>query len=325
MTNQTKSSANSRLGLLLVFYVAYLFLGASIFDAIESPNEAKIIKDLNDYIKKFRQTHNTCLTDDELNNFIKLISKANERGISPLKNISSDQKWTFGQSVFFAGTVLSTIGYGNVSPMTQSGKLFCMLFAIIGIPITLVLLTSIIERLMSLTNSLFNYINYKLQPYLRALCTTNRIDIGEMRVLFAFLCLLIVLIFFILIPAGIYSSIENWSYLNAFYYCFISLSTVGLGDYVPGERQGQENLHFYKIASTLYLIIGVTVMVWLLQIFSETPEFNIYKYFTLAEDGQLTKHQIIKQNNHNNCQETQLHANLAFQQTEIDTSLNVVD
>ena len=31
-------------------------------------------------------------------------------------------------------------------------------------------------------------------------------------------------------------------------------------------------------------------MVWLLQIYSETPEFNLYKYFTLTKDGILTHH-----------------------------------
>jgi hypothetical protein len=31
-------------------------------------------------------------------------------------------------------------------------------------------------------------------------------------------------------------------------------------------------------------------MVWVLEIFSETQKFNLYKYFTLTEDGILTKH-----------------------------------
>jgi hypothetical protein len=46
----------------------------------------------------------------------------------------------------------------------------------------------------------------------------------------------------------------------------------------------------YKIFSIIYLIVGVMVMVWLLQVFSETPEFNFYKYFTLTKDGILTSH-----------------------------------
>jgi hypothetical protein len=111
-----------------------------------------------------------------------------------------------------------------------------------------------------------------------------------MHASFAILCAIFVLIVFLLIPAYIYSYIEDWSFLNAFYYCFISLTTVGLGDYVPGDSTEQKHRHMYKIFSTIYLIIGVTAMVWLLQIFSETPDFNLYKYFSLSKDAILTSH-----------------------------------
>jgi hypothetical protein len=109
--------------------------------------------------------------------------------------------------------------------------------------------------------------------------------------MFSFTCAFVVFVLFFLIPAGIYAHIESWSYLNAFYYCFISLSTVGLGDYVPGDNEVQQHRHLYKIFSIMYLIVGVLVMVWLLEIFSQTPEFNFYKYFTLSKDGILTHHQ----------------------------------
>lgn len=289
-------TSNGRLISLILFYVFYLFAGATIFDSLESPHEKKIIRDLNIYVKQFRAKLANCtdINDAVLNDFIREISWANNKGVPATRNVTKEQNWSFGNAVFFSGTVLTTIGYGNVSPLTSLGKIFCILFALAGIPATLILLYAIIERLMKLTGYMLAYFTEKsLQISNKLSCFSQNLRRSHLHVTFAVLAATIVLVFFFIVPAAIYSSIEDWTYLNAFYYCFISLTTVGLGDYVPGESQTQNNRHFYKIASTIYLLVGVTVMVWLLQIFSETPEFNLYQLFTLTKDGILTSHRDI--------------------------------
>jgi hypothetical protein len=42
-------------------------------------------------------------------------------------------------------------------------------------------------------------------------------------------------------------------------------------------------------------------MVWLLEIFSEIPEFNLYRFVTLAKDGErsLTNHPAVRRNSSN--------------------------
>lgn len=56
------------------------------------------------------------------------------------------QQWKFTGAFYYATTVLTTIGYGHSTPTTIAGKLFTMCYAMIGIPLGLVMFQSIGER-----------------------------------------------------------------------------------------------------------------------------------------------------------------------------------
>lgn len=49
--------------------------------------------------------------------------------------------WSYTDSFYFTGVTLTTIGYGDLHPTTDSSKLFTVFFAIAGIGILLVTLT----------------------------------------------------------------------------------------------------------------------------------------------------------------------------------------
>ena len=37
-----------------------------------------------------------------------------------------------------------------------------------------------------------------------------------------------------IIPSSVFCSLENWHIIDSVYYCFVTLSTIGFGDYVAG-------------------------------------------------------------------------------------------
>lgn len=66
-----------------------------------------------------------------------------------------------------------------------------------------------------------------------------------MEVLAVALFLLMGSVLFLIFPPVIFSYVEDWSYGEGFYYAFITLSTIGFGDYVVGEYQWISAPNFY--------------------------------------------------------------------------------
>lgn len=75
------------------------------------------------------------------------------------------QQWKFTGAFYYATTVLTTIGYGHSTPSTIWGKLFTMFYAIIGIPLGLVMFQSIGERVNRLSRLVVIKFEYFFLPF----------------------------------------------------------------------------------------------------------------------------------------------------------------
>ncbi|XP_058978921.1 potassium channel subfamily K member 1 isoform X2 [Musca domestica] len=282
--NSSATSANKsgrcRFCFLCGGYVLFLVLGAAMFSAIEAPKIDVISQRVETFRNQFLDKH-SCLNDDDLEEFLKAVITANDRGISPLRNATNEMNWSFGQALFFSSTVITTIGYGHVTPLSQTGKIFCMIYAAIGIPLTLVLLSAMVEKLLIPANWLLGKLNSRLghlyQPF-------------NIRVMHLTIIVIIVIILFFAIPTAVFSYLEpTWGILDAFYYCFISLTTIGLGDYIPGDGVSIDNRSLYKMLITAYLVLGLIAMMLVLTIFYDIPQLNLGQLFTESTLGETEK------------------------------------
>uniref|UniRef100_A0A8P0TKP4 Potassium two pore domain channel subfamily K member 17 n=1 Tax=Canis lupus familiaris TaxID=9615 RepID=A0A8P0TKP4_CANLF len=205
--------------LLLLAYLAYLALGAGVFWVLESPaardSSARFQRDKWALLRNF-----TCLDGPALDSLIRGIIQAYQSGDIVLGNTTSMGRWEFVGSFFFSVSTVTTIGYGNLSPRTMAARLFCIFFALVGIPLNLVVL-----------NRLGHLMQQGMHRCARRLGGTWQ-DPAKARWLVGSSTLLSGLLFFLLLPPLLFCHMEGWSYVESFYFAFITLSTVGFGDYV---------------------------------------------------------------------------------------------
>lgn len=280
--------------LYVAFYVFYLVAGSLVFMVLEGDQEPVGVERSSDedqgeieteagnnqqvlevLVESFVKEH-PCVSDDSLEAFIQQVIAAHERGVSAVRNVTMEPTWSFGQSLFFSATVITTIGYGHVTPLSEGGKIFCIVYALIGIPLTLILLTAFVERLMIPATLLLQFLNSRLghlyQPF-------------NIRIFHLSIIVTLVVILFYIVPSVVFAAIEpQWDFLDSFYYCIISLTTIGLGDYVPGDYPDQPYRLVYKICTTVYLLAGLTFMMLVLTVFYEIPQLNFGLFFLLRSD-----------------------------------------
>ena len=126
-------------------------------------------------------------------------------------------------------------GYGRLTPRTAVGQMLCVLYALFGIPLYLILLTRIGPKVAHLNENMVDrLLTLKLGTFKR----------HAIR----FLMLLLTGTFFMLVvPSIIFTHTEGWTFRVAFYYSFITISTIGFGDYVAGR--------FFSFIHKLWMIV----------------------------------------------------------------------
>ena len=118
-------------------------------------------------------------------------------------------------------------GYGHITPKTYYGQFFSVIYAIIGIPICGILLAALGDRFNKWKDKILEkvYLNFD-KKWQRKLVSLITITGGGM-------------LLFIFIPSAIFHAQEGWSYHDALYFCYITLTTVGFGDFVPGKQKSK--------------------------------------------------------------------------------------
>ncbi|XP_049539347.1 potassium channel subfamily K member 18 isoform X3 [Anopheles darlingi] len=349
----TKITRWSRNWFTHIFLFLMLFLysvaGAALFIAVEGTHEKKMETNVN-HAKRIlaKNLRILALDREKLENpdpdiwegrAINLVEEYSAVLYQSYKEGSFENKqnkktWSFWNAMFYCGTIYTTIGYGHISPSTTTGRALTIVYAIIGIPIFLIVLadfgklftrgikflwayvrrlyytgsfrkvrkTAQVQEVMKGLNVVYDMVrrpsgDNELQAATTTTATATvapqtpqappqaayRLSSAELphpvpptagsgievapdtpttpvpetfeiddEFNLPISVAIFILVAYMLFGATIYFTWENWSFFEAFYFVFISISTIGFGDFVPQHP-------IYMMCSILYLIFGLAL------------------------------------------------------------------
>ncbi|XP_043246939.1 TWiK family of potassium channels protein 7-like isoform X2 [Amphibalanus amphitrite] len=199
-------------------------------------------------------------------------------------------EWDFSSALLFTVTIMTTIGYGHISPKTTEGQLFTIGYAMIGTPLLLVFLANIGDGMGKVFTYTYSRIccrwcrstRYKQQqkPGRRAQRVSDDVvgkeeymPTDEVNVPITINLMMIAL--YLGLGALIFSRWEQWDMMASYYFSFVTLSTIGFGDMVPGnsfmdKASDDAVIKAVKMGITIgYCLIGMALISMCIQIMQE--------------------------------------------------------
>ena len=146
-------------------------------------------------------------------------------------------------------------GYGHIVPASFWGRFFCIFYALFGIPLTGLTLRSV-------GNSISEEIRIAVKNFERRVYNREAEKLEIKTAIIAFILLIAIVVF----PAIGFHRLEEWTYFEAIYFCFVTLTTIGFGDFVTGNvKKGYSSgdnaipvvLEFLNL---IYMVVGLAVM-----------------------------------------------------------------
>ncbi|KRY18011.1 Actin-related protein 3 [Trichinella patagoniensis] len=205
----------------------------------------------------------------ENDRYARIVLQPNEISLNEL--IHPGQEWNFAAALFFVLTTLTTIGYGDVTPLTKEGRIFCICYCIVGIPLFLVTTANTAKFLSSGVYYLYvRYILIKEKLLKTSGCWwSKRVeylhndDRGNEKILLSDLkkiqyvrlsapAILLIVFGYCILGAALMQQIEPWAFIDSLYFTTISILTVGFGDIVP-------NAFHSLYIPVVYILFGLVI------------------------------------------------------------------
>ncbi|CAL8255590.1 unnamed protein product [Lota lota] len=139
--------------------VGYAALGALLFMNIEGRNDSNSTEEYHMFLGQIVTTIQNLTNHNQTQK--QLVLKVQDNIKTGFKSIwlQHPSRWNFTGSMFFCCTVFTTVGYGEIYPVTLLGKVMCILYAMVGIPLMLLVMSDIGDVLAVLLSRAYRRIH----------------------------------------------------------------------------------------------------------------------------------------------------------------------
>ncbi|CAK3782125.1 related to potassium channel [Lecanosticta acicola] len=98
-----------------------------------------------------------------------------------------EQGWTYFEALYFTFVVLLTIGYGDLTPSSNSGKAFFVIWSLLAVPSLTILISNMGDTIVKSFSDLTNWVaSFTLLPEKKGKSTIQRLTSGAQEVLSKF-------------------------------------------------------------------------------------------------------------------------------------------
>nr|XP_032820844.1 potassium channel subfamily K member 12-like [Petromyzon marinus] len=287
---------NARFALLALLIVCYMLFGAAVFSALERPAEEEARRRWCSRLSNFTRTHGvSTVAMEELLRDYEAASLQAAVGADELK-----PRWDFSGAFYFVSTVVSTIGFGMTTPATVPGKVFLIFYGMLGCSATILFFNLFLERLITLLACVMRSCRQRrfwrkgrqvaaawvseagpsapaaAAATAAAPCPGGTRHDGGAReawkpsVYHVMLILGAAAIAIACSASALYSAVEDWSYVDSLYFCFVAFSTIGFGDLVSGQAAVAKDVDqsAYRFVNFAFILLGVCCIYSLFNVIS---------------------------------------------------------